>query len=110
MYAHSEEAIFRSSGYSAEVIFFDSADKCDVKAVFDVMKQKPGKYVLTVTRDEDDWYEISGGSTYIKTSRCLSLSFGEEAYLTIPQSGFGRLRFEDGGDCMVEAIYTKLRL
>ena len=110
VYAYSEEAIFKTSGYGGEVIFFDSKDKCDVKAVFGVSKQKPGKYVLTVSREEDDWFEIFGTSSYIKTSSCLSLALGEEAYLTIANSGFGRLRFKDGNDCMVEGVYTKMRL
>ena len=110
VYAYSEEAIFKTSGYGGEVIFFDSKDKCDVKAVFGVSKQKPGKYVVTVSREEDDWFEIFGTSSYIKTSSCLSLALGEEAYLTIANSGFGRLRFKDGNDCMVEGVYTKMRL
>ena len=110
VYAYSEEAIFKTSGYSGEVIFFDSKDKCDVKAVFGVSKQKPGKYVVTVSREEDDWFEVFGTSSYIKTSSCLSLALGEEAYLTIANSGFGRLRFKDGNDCMVEGVYTRMRL
>ena len=110
VYAYSEEVIFKSSGYGGEVIFFDSKDKCDVKAVFGVSKQKPGKYVVTVSREDDDWFEVFGTSSYIKTSSCLSLALGEEAYLTIANSGFRRLRFKDGNDCMVEAVYTKLRL
>lgn len=110
VYAYSEEAIFKSSGYGGEVIFFDSKDKCDVKAVFGVSKQKPGKFVVTVSHEDDDWYEVFGTNSYIKTSSCLSLALGEEAYLTIAPSGFGRLRFKDGDDCMVEAVYTKLRL
>ena len=110
VYAYSEEAIFKTSGYGGEVIFFDSKDKCDVKAVFGVSKQKPGKYVVTVSREEDDWFEIFGTSSYIKTSSCLSLALGEEAYLTIANSGFGRLRFKDGNDCMVEGVYTRMRL
>ena len=110
VYAYSEAAIFKTSGYSGEVIFFDSKDKCDVKAVFGVSKQKPGKYVVTVSREEDDWFEVFGTSSYIKTSSCLSLALGEEAYLTIANSGFGRLRFKDGNDCMVEGVYTRMRL
>lgn len=110
VYAYSEEVIFKSSGYGGEVIFFDSKDKCDVKAVFVASKQKPGKYVVTVSREDDDWFEVFGTGSYIKTSSCLSLALGEEAYLTIANSGFGRLRFKDGNDCMVEAVYTKLRL
>lgn len=110
VYAYSEEAIFKTSGYGGEVIFFGSKDKCDVKAVFGVSKQKPGKYVLSVSHEDDDWYEVFGTNSYIKTSRCLSLALGEEAYLTVATSGFGRLRFKDGSDCMVEGIYTKMRL
>ena len=110
VYAYSEEAIFKTSGYGGEVIFFDSKDKCDVKAVFGVSKQSPGKYLVTVSREGDDWYEVFGTSSYIKTSSCLSLALGEEAYLTIANSGFGRLRFKDGNDCMVEGVYTKMRL
>lgn len=110
VYAYSEEAIFKASGYGGELIFFDSKDKCDVKAVFGLSKQKPGKYVVTVSREDDDWYGVLGTDSYIKTSTCLSLALGEEAYLTISASGFGQLRFEDGDDCMVEGVYTKLRL
>ena len=110
VYAYSEEAILKTSGYGGEVIFFDSKDKCDVKAVFGLSKQKPGKYVVTVSREDDDWYEVFRTNSYIKTSSCLSLALGEEGYLTISPSGFGRLRFKDGDDCMVEGVYTKLRL
>lgn len=110
VYAYSEEAIFKASGYGGELIFFDSKDKCDVKAVFGLSKQKPGKYVVTVSREDDDWYEVLGTDSYIKTSTCLSLALGEEAYLTISASGFGQIRFEDRDDCMVEGVYTKLRL
>src|SRR3546814_4014043 len=68
VYAYSEEAIFKASGYGGELIFFDSKDKCDVKAVFGLSKQKAGKYVVTVSREDDDWYEVLGTDSYIKTS------------------------------------------
>ena len=110
VYAYSEEAIVKASGYGGELIFFDSKDKCNVKAVFGLAKQKPGKYVVSVSREDDDWYEVLGTDSYIKTSTCLSLALGEEAYLTMSASGFGQLRFEDGDDCMVEGVYTKLQL
>ena len=42
VYAYSEEAIFKASGYDGELIFFDSKSNCDVKAVYGVSKQKPG--------------------------------------------------------------------
>jgi len=110
VYAYSEEAIFKESGYSSEIIFFDSKDRCDVKAVFGQSEQKPGKYEVMVSREDDDWYEVFGTNSYIKTSGCLSLALAEEAYLSIASSGFGRLRFNDGSDCTVEGIYTKMRL
>src|SRR3546814_124972 len=94
VYAYSEEAIFKASGYGGELIFFDSKDKCDVKAVFGLSKQKAGKYVVTVSREDDDWYEVLGTDPYIKASTCLSLSLGEEAYLTISSYGFAPLRFD----------------
>ncbi len=80
-----------------------------MKAVLAAATPKPGRYVVNLRRDEDDWYEISGGDTYIKTSACLSLSIGEDAYLTISSPGFSRLRFEDGETCMVEGVYTKVQ-
>ena len=110
VYAYSEEAIFKTSGYGGEIIFFDSKDKCDVKAVFGPSNQKPGKYVVTVSRNDDDWYEVLGTNSYIKPYACLSLALGEEAYLTVASSGFGRLRFRDSNDCMVEGVYTKMQL
>ena len=110
VYAYSEDAILKSSGYGGEVIFLDSKDKCDVKAVFGASKQKPGKYAVTVTREDDDWFEVFGANSYIKTESCLSLALGEDAILTISAGNVGRLRFKDGNDCMVEAVYSKLRL
>ena len=110
VYAYSEEAILRTSGYGGEVIFFDSKEKCDVKAVYGKSAQKPGKYAVTVSREDDDWFEVFGTNLHIKTLSCLSLALGEEAVLTIANSGVGRLRFKDGDDCMVEAVYTKQRL
>src|SRR3546814_8952718 len=43
VYAYSEEAIFKASGYGGELLFFDSKDKCDVKAVFGLSKQTDRK-------------------------------------------------------------------
>jgi len=110
VYAYSEDAILKSSGFGGEVIFLESKEKCDVKAVFGASKQNPGKYAVTVTREDDDWFEVFGSNSYIKTEGCLSLALGEDASLTILAGNVGRLRFKDGNDCLVEAIYSKLRL
>jgi hypothetical protein len=92
------------------LIFIDSKDKCDVKAVFGTADQKEGKYEVTVTREADDWYEVFGTSTYIKTSACLSLALGEDAVLSLTGGNFGNLIFKDSTNCMVEGLYSKLRL
>lgn len=110
VYAYSEEAILKTSGYGGEVVFLDSDDECDVKAVFGKAKQNPGNYAVTVSRDDDDWYEVFGTDSYLKTSMCLSLALGEEAYLKLSAGGYGELLFKDGDSCMVEGIYSKLRL
>lgn len=110
VYAYSEDAILKSSGYGGDLIFIDSHDKCDVKAVFGPSNQSPGKYKVTVSREDDDWYEIFGLNTYIKTSMCLSLALGEEAVLSHKGGGVGTLIFNDGNSCMVEGLYSKLRL
>lgn len=108
--AYSKEAIVKTSGYGVEVIFFDSKDKCDVKAVFGLSKQMPGKYVVTVSREDNDWYEVFGANSYLRTLSCLSLALGEEDFLTVAVSGFGRLRSKDGDDCIVDCFHSKMRL
>lgn len=110
VYAYSEETILKSSGYGGELIFIDSKDKCDIKAVYGAAKNAPGKYAVTVNRESDDWFEVYGSNTFIKTSGCLSLALGEDARLELIGSGYGQLHFKDGMSCMVEGIYSKMRL
>jgi hypothetical protein len=109
-YAYSEDAILKGNGYGGEIIFPESRDKCDVKAVFGPSTQKSGKFKVMISRDDDDWYEVFGTNTYIKTSACLSLALGEEAIFNHRGSGIGTLNFKDGTDCMVEGVYSKMRL
>ena len=110
VYAYSEEAIFKSSGYGGEVFFLSSKDNCGVKGVYGAAKWESGKYTVMVNHEADDWYEVLGTNLYIKTSMCLSLALGEDAFLTLESPGFGSLQFQDGSECSVEGIYTKLRL
>lgn len=107
-YAYSQKSIFISTGYGGEVIFLNSNEKCDVKAVFSFAKQNQGKYKVTVRREEDDWYELLGTNIYIKTLNCLSMSYGEEAFLIITPSSSYNLKFKDGSDCIVENVYKKI--
>jgi hypothetical protein len=110
VYAYSEQALLRSSGYGGELIFIDSRDKCDIKAVYNKADSKAGKYTVRVTHESDDWYELQGTNSYLQTSICLSLALGQEAFLTLNSGGYGRLVFDDGQSCMVEAVYTKIKL
>ncbi len=110
VYAYAEEAILKSSGYGGELIFIGSRDKCDIKAIYRKSDPKPGKYSVRVTHESDDWYEVQGSNTYLQTSMCLSLALGQEATLTLNAGGYGRLVFEDGQSCMVEAVHSKIRL
>jgi len=108
-YVYYENSYLRMNGFSGEIIFLDSGDKCDVKAVYGRSEQTAGRYAVTVNREEDNWYEIWGQGIYIKTSLCLSLALGEEAILSISAGGFGTL-YIDGDECMVEGIYSRMRL
>lgn len=110
VHAHSEEALIRSSGSSGEIIFIDSRDKCNVKAIYGKANITSGKYTVQVTHESDDWFEIQGTNSYLQTSMCLSLALGQEAFLTLNVGGYGRLIFEDGQSCDVESVFTKMRL
>jgi hypothetical protein len=110
VYAYSEESIFKWDGYDGKIIFIQSKESCDVKGAYGASNQKAGKYSVTVSRQDADWYEVFGTSTFIKTSSCLSLALGEEAFLSLSAGGYGQLIFKDGDSCMVEGVFTKLRL
>jgi hypothetical protein len=110
-YVYSEDSLLRMSGTSGKIMFIDEGSSCDVKAVFGESDISPGKYDVTVSREDDDWYEVFGTDTFIKTSICLNLALGERAILKASAGGFGTLYFLDSDDdCMVEGVYSKLRL
>jgi len=110
-YVYSEDSFLRMSGTTGKIVFIDAGSSCDVKAVYGDSGTSPGKYKVSVSREDDDWYEVFGTDTYIKTSACLSLSLGDDAILNLSGSGYGSLYFiDDDEDCMVEGVYSKLRL
>lgn len=110
VYAYSEEAVLRMRGRTGDLIFIDSRDKCDVEAVYSGSDQQAGKYSVTVSCDDDDWYSVMGGALFIKTSMCLNLALGEEAFLSLGLGGVGRLVFETGDSCTVEGLYQRMKL
>jgi hypothetical protein len=110
-YVFGESSLLRMSGTSGKIVFLDEGSSCDVKAVFGESDILPGKYDVTVSRADDDWYEVFGTETFIKTSLCLNLALGERAILKTSAGGYGTLYFLDSDDdCMVEGVYSKLRL
>lgn len=108
-YVYSERSFLRMVGYTGEIIFLDSGGKCDVKNVYGPSEQKPGNYSVRINREDDDWYEIWGQGIYIKTTGCLSLALGEDAIISIGSGGHGTLHVKNNR-CMVEGIYSKMRL
>jgi hypothetical protein len=110
-YVYSEDSLLRMSGTSGKIVFIDEGSSCGVKSVFGESDVSPGKYKVTVSREDDDWYEVFGTDTFIKTNACLNLSLGDEAILKLSGPGYGSLYFiDDDDDCMVEGVYSKLRL
>ena len=110
-YVYSEDSLLRMSGTSGKIVFIDEGSSCDVKAVYGDSGASPGKYKVSVSREDDDWYEVFGTDTIIKTSACLSLALMEDAILNLSGPGYGSLYFiDDDDDCMVEGVYSKLRL
>ena len=108
-YVYYKSSILIMNGYSGEIIFTDSGEKCAVKAVYGPSEQAAGKYTVTVNREDDDWYEVRGQGLYIKTSSCLSLALGEEAILFMSAGGYGTLYVGDD-ECLVEGVYSKMSL
>ena len=108
-YLHYENSLLRMYGSSGEIIFTRSGGKCDVEAVYGRSLPEAGKYSVTIFREDIDWYQIWGYGMYVKTTGCLSLALGEEAILSINPAGYGTLYV--GHDvCMVEGIYSKMKL
>ena len=108
-YPYGERAFLKMYGRTGEIIFLNTGQTCDVKGVYSRVNQTPGKYRVTVSHEDDDWYEVLGQGLYIKTDMCLSLALGEEAILSLNSYGMGRM-FIDGNECMVEGIYGEQSL
>lgn len=108
-YVYGETSILKMSGMSGEIIFTEANSSCQVKAVYGKSEQAPGNFMVTVNREDDDWYEIFGQGIYIKTNTCISLALGTEAVLNLAAGGYGTLHIE-GNQCMVEGVYSRLRL
>jgi hypothetical protein len=108
--ATAKNSVFTSDGHGAKLVFADGGQDCDVKAAYGPTIANPGEFKVTVSHDADDWYEVFGASTYIKTSSCAQPTRGEQATLSLGAANAGQLVFGDGTSCMVEGVYDKLRI
>jgi len=108
-YVYYENSFLKMNGYSGEIIFTESGDECYVKAVYSRLDKDAGKYAVTISRKDNEWYEIWGQGIYIKTNACFSLALLEEAVLVLNAGGYGTLYVEDD-ECMVEGVYSRMRL
>jgi hypothetical protein len=109
-YVYFSEAILRMSGTRGRIIFVDADVSCDVKSVYGPASLTPGKYSVTVSHLDEDWYEVSGTETLIRTSLCISLALSDEAILIMSSATCGKLVFSDGKSCIVEGVYVPVRL
>ena len=108
--AYSGKGLLKSTGYSGEIVFTDSQEKCFVKGVYGRSNSFHGNYEVQINRETDDWYAIVGKDNYIKTSKCLKMIPNQLSTITLNADGWGNLIFGDGKGCIVEGIYTQLLL
>jgi len=108
--ATAKNSVFMADAHGSKLLFTDGGQDCDVKAAYGPTMSNPGQFTVTVSHDADDWYEVSGASTYIKTSNCTRPAGGLQATLSLGAANEGRLMFGDGTSCAVEGVYDKLRI
>ena len=67
-YVYSEDSLLRMDGRTGSIIFLDAGESCDVKGVYGRSDPGSGTYSVTVSHEDDDWYEIMETGGFIKTS------------------------------------------
>jgi len=108
--ATARNSVFTSDAQVSKLVFVGAGQDCDVKAAYGPTMANPGEFSVTVNHDADDWYEVFGASTYIRTSSCAQAAGGQQATLSLGAANAGRLVFGDGTSCQVEGVYDKLRI
>jgi len=110
-YVYYADVVLRMSGHTGTITFLEEKESCDVKSVYARIDLSPGKYNVSVSREDDNWYRIDGTDQYIKTSICLGLALGEDSLLKMDSGSFGTVYFlDDRKNCQVEGIYERKRL
>lgn len=107
VYAYSEDAILDVA--QQQIHFLNSRDACDVNSYYTAARLSPGRYSVTVSRKEDNLYEVSGGGMLIRTSLCLELALADDAVLSWEGIG-GTLHFLSAREnCDVAQLLTRTR-
>lgn len=108
----SQEVLITMDGTSGEIVFSESENRCVVAAVFGSSGYRVGNYRVDITREEENWYKISGQDIYIRTEECLIYATEQEGLLsvsTVGSGGSGSLHFE-GEACRVIGLFTPMEL
>ena len=107
-----QEALVTMNGISGEIEFTETGTRCAVLAVYGTSGYRVGNYRIDISRDEENWYKISGQDIYIRTEECLIYATEQEGLLsvsTVGKGGSGSLHFE-GEACRVVGLYTPMEL
>ena len=107
--ATARNSVFKSDADGLKLQFIDAAQNCDVKAAYGPTMANPGEFAVTVSHDAQNWYEVAGEGTYIRTEGCGQSAAAQPAALSLGAANAGRLVFPDGTSCVVEGLYDKLR-
>ena len=107
-----QEVLVTMNGISGEIEFTETGTRCAVQAVYGTSGYRVGNYRVDISRDEENWYKISGQDIYVRTEECLIYATEQEGLLsvsTVGKGGSGSLHFE-GEACRVIGLYTPMEL
>jgi hypothetical protein len=107
-----QEALVTMNGMSGEIEFTEAGTRCAVQAVYGTSGYRVGNYRVDISREEENWYKISGQDIYIRTQECLIYATEQEGLLsvsTVGKGGSGSLHFQ-GEACRVIGLYAPMEL
>jgi hypothetical protein len=108
----AHEVLVIMNGSSGEIVFSESENRCPVRSVYGTSGYRVGNYRVNITREEENWYKITGQDIYIRTQECLIYATEQEGLLsvsTVGKGGSGSLHFE-GEACRVIGLYRPMEL
>jgi hypothetical protein len=108
----AQEALVTMNGYTGEVEFTVTGNRCVVQSIYRTAGYRVGNYRVNISRDEENWYRITGQDIYIRTEECLIYATEQEGLLsvsTVGKGGSGSLHFE-GEACKVIGLYSPMAL